>query len=243
MKMRLLMAGLLALQVHAAAQAQTIQVVTEATSFAYVRDGKVAGPATEIAEATLRGAGLHDFRVMLYPWARAYDLARNEPNVLIYLIARTPARETQFKWVGEVIKMKYHLYKLKERADIMVTGLEQAKRYTVGVTRDDMRHDYLRAKGFSKIVVSAHNIDNFRKLMSGQVQLIPMPETDVVALCQEARFDCSRLERTYNLDELSTGLYLAYGNPTSDAVVERTRAAFQKLKADGSVARVMATRP
>ena len=51
-------------------------------------------------EKTLQAAQLRDYQIRLYPWARAYDMALKEPNVLIFLIARTSARETQFKWAG-----------------------------------------------------------------------------------------------------------------------------------------------
>ena len=76
--------------------AQTVQVVTETTLFVFMQDGKIAGPATEVVKKTLQLAGINDYRLNIYPWARAYDMALNEPNVLIYLVARTPERETRF---------------------------------------------------------------------------------------------------------------------------------------------------
>lgn len=226
----------------ACAQAQRVQVVTEATPYTYLRDGRVAGPATEVVETALRRAGVSDYEVHLYPWARAFDLALAEPGVLIYLIARTPARETQFKWVGEFMKMDYHLYKLRERDDVAPARLEDARQYTVGVTRDDLRHQYLASKGFAKLVVSAQNIDNFRKLMAGQVQMIPLPEADAVDLCRQAGVDPSRLQRVLTLDELSTGLYMAFSRATPDALVERVRSAFDKMKSEGGVRKLMEAR-
>jgi polar amino acid transport system substrate-binding protein len=80
----------------APAAAQTVRAVTEATTYTYLRDGKVSGRATQLVETALRNAGL-DHQINLYPWARAYDMAAKEPNVLIFLIARTPAREPLFR--------------------------------------------------------------------------------------------------------------------------------------------------
>jgi polar amino acid transport system substrate-binding protein len=242
LRWRHLAAGLLLGWCWGLTHAQTIQVVTEATPYTYVSQGRVAGPATEIVETALQRAGLTDHRFHLYPWARAYDLALKEPNVLIYLIARTPARESQFKWAGEFMKMEYHLYKLSDRTDIDVATLDDARRYTVGVIRDDLRHQYLQSRQFQKLVVSAHNIDNFRKLLNRQIHLIPLPEVDAADLCRETRFDCTRLQRVLTLDELTTGLYMAYSHSTPDAVVERTRAAFETLKAQGEVRKVMGNR-
>ena len=42
---------------------------------------------------------------------------------------------------------------------------------------------------------------------------------------------------------MTTGIYMAYSRGTADEVVNRTRAAFDKLKADGTVTRLMRPRP
>jgi polar amino acid transport system substrate-binding protein len=192
-----------------------------------------------VVAATMQRAGFTDYRAGVYPWARAYDMALQEPNVLIFMIARTPQREDKFKWAGEFMRIDYHLYKLRSQKDIVVRSLQDAKTYTIGVMRDDVRHEYLQAQGFNKLVVSSQNADNFKKLVNGQVQLVPMPERDAMLLCEEAHVDCNSLEKIYLLDAMSTGIYMAYSKSTPDDIVQRTRTAFDKLKADGTVARLM----
>ena len=223
----------------ASSHAQSIKGVTEETSYSYLKNGKVAGPASEVVEATLNRAGLNDYRLAVYPWARAYDMALQESNVLIYLIARIPAREDLFQWVGEITRIEYHFYKLRDREDIVVRDLQGAKSYSVGVLRDDVRHQYLRTQGFTKLIVSAQNADNFKKLLNQQVELIPMPEQDAILLSKEAKIDFGRLERVYTLDELTSGLYMAYSRSTSGQIVARTKASFDHLKVEGVIARLM----
>ncbi len=224
--------------VLAPAQAQSIRAVTETTPYTFVAGGKVVGTATEVVELTLQRAGLTDYSVHLYPWARAYDMALKEPQVLIFLIARTAAREQQFHWAGEIMQIQYHLYRLKRRP-LEVTDLASARAYTIGVMRDDVRQQYLRSRGFDKLVVSAQPLDNFRKLLSGQVDLVPLTADDATMLCKETGFDCTDLQRVLTLDEASTGLYMAYSRQTPLEVVQRTRQAFEKLKAEGLVKRTM----
>lgn len=221
------------------ARAQPIKAVTEESSYTYVRNGKVAGPATEIVEATLKRAGFADHKLALYPWARAYDLALQEPNTLIFLIARTPARETQFKWAGEFMRIEYHLYKLRSRKDVVVRNLADAKAYAVGVMRDDVRQQYLQSRGFDKLVVSARNSDSVRMLLDGRVQLLPLPETDMVRFCREANIEPGALEKVLTLNEMTTGIYMAYSRGTPDETVARTRTAFDQLKSEGLVGRLM----
>jgi polar amino acid transport system substrate-binding protein len=223
--------------------AQTIQAVTEdAPPYTYVQLGKVAGPVTEVVEQSLQRAGFKDYRLNIYPWARAYDLAQKQPHVLIFLIARTPARETLFHWTGEIMKIEYHLYRWRGRA-VDVPHLDAARTYSIGVMRDDVRQQYLQSKGFSKLVVSAQPLDNFRKLVNGQVDLVPLTAGEAPSLCKEAAVDCSQLERVLTLHEASTGLYMAYSLPTPPEVVERTRKAFEQLQAEGTVKRLLAKIP
>ncbi len=221
------------------AEAAPLRVVTEETAYSYLKEGKVSGPATEVVEATLQRAGLHDYQIGLYPWARAYDMALQEPGVLVYLIARTSDREALFRWVGEIMRIEYHFYKLRGRDDIRVPDLEAAKAYRIGVLREDVRHHYLQANGFTKVVVTAHNSDNFKRLLNGQVDLVPMPEQDMIALCNEVGLDPGEIERVFTPDH-STRLYMAYSRLTDDETVLRTQAAFEHLQADGTVARIMA---
>lgn len=223
--------------------AQTIQAVTEdAPPYTYVEHGKVTGPVTEVVEQSLQRAGFKDYRLNIYPWARAYDLAQKQPHVLIFLIARTPAREALFHWTGEIMKIEYHLYRWRDRP-VEVPQLDAARAYSIGVMRDDVRQQYLQSKGFTKLVVSAQPLDNFRKLVSGQVDLVPLTAAEVPSLCKEAAVDCAQLERVLTLHEASTGLYMAYSRPTPPEVVERTRKAFEQLQAEGTVKRLLAKLP
>ncbi|MFY1663556.1 substrate-binding periplasmic protein [Pseudomonas sp. Pseu.R1] len=222
------------------AQADTLQVVTEDSSYSSLENGKVVGVASELVEKTLARAGITDYHMSLYPWARAYDMARLEPNVLIYPIIRSTEREPLFKWVGELDHVTPLFYKLRTRRDVVVNTLQDAKNYTVGVIRDDSRQEYLEGKGFSKMVVSSNNLDNLRKLLSGQVMLVPMPEREAREQCDDLHIDFDELESVYTLDELSKGLYVALSAKTPDDTVKRITTAFAQLKDDGTVAKVLA---
>lgn len=219
--------------------AQTLRVVTEDTSYTYLVGDRVGGPATDAVEAILQRAGLTDYSVGLYPWARAYDMAQREPNVLIYLIARTPERENLFKWAAQLTRIEYHLYKLRERNDLRATDLNALRGFSIGVLRDDVRHTFLQGQGFTRLVVSAQNTDNFRKLLNRQVDLVPMPERDARQFCLEEGIPYDTLEPVLALDALVKGLYMAFSPGTSDEVVERAREAFAALSAEGEILRLL----
>lgn len=221
-----------------AVRGETIQAVTEDSMHAYMDGDRVSGPATSVVESTLKAANL-EYNLALYPWARAYDIALQQPNVLIYLILRTPEREPLFKWVAEVKRNEPYLYKLRQRQDIQVHNLDDAKQYSIGVVRDDVRQTYLKHKGFTKLVVAPQNRNNMKQLFNGQIDLLPALELDAMRLSKETGGDFADLERVMLLKDLTTGLYLAYSNSTDDAIVERTRAAFAQLRSAGEITRLM----
>lgn len=239
-RQRSVLATFLMLFVCLNAGATTLQVVTEDSSYSALDGDKVVGVASEVVEITLANAGITDYHMALYPWARAYDIARLEANVLIYPIIRSSAREALFKWVGELEHVTPSFYKLRERRDVVVKALQDASRYTVGVVRDDSRQQYLEGKGFSRMVVSPNNLDNLRKLISGQVELIPMPEREAREQCADLHIAFEDLESVFTLDELSKGLYIALSASTPEETVQRITAAFARLKQDGTVDRVIA---
>ncbi|WP_210644412.1 MULTISPECIES: transporter substrate-binding domain-containing protein [unclassified Pseudomonas] len=219
--------------------AETIEVVTEDSLYAYARDGQLVGPGIRIAEETLKRAELTDYRMSLYPWARAYEKALHEPNVLIFPLDRTPAREELFKWVGEIHRVTTKFYKMRGGEAIVIHNLEEAKQYDVGVVRNDAKQVFLQQKGFTRLVVSVDNHDNFQKLLNHQIQLLPMPENTARLMSKDARVDFTSLEEVYSLDEQPHRVNLAFSLSTSDEVVARARQAFEQLKASGEVARIM----
>ncbi|WP_460045053.1 substrate-binding periplasmic protein [Pseudomonas sp. S2_H01] len=221
------------------AGADAIEVVTEDSSYTYVQQGKVVGPATEVVKETLKQADIADYHLTLYPWARAYSLATQRPNVLIYPIVRTPERETLFRWVGELATVAIFLYKFRDQTGVRVDSLEAAKAYTIGVVRDDSREQYLRAQGFQKLVVSADNDENFRLFSLHQVQMIPMPERDAKSFCAEKHIPFGDLEVAYPLHDLKKGIFMAYSLGTSDELVSRTSQAFRSVVASGALRKAM----
>ena len=80
-----------------------LKVVTEIIApFQLQNDnGELTGFSVEIIQALFDEIDLQP-NIIVMPWARAYDVAKNEPNVLIFSIARTPHREPMFHWIGNI---------------------------------------------------------------------------------------------------------------------------------------------
>ena len=118
--------------------AQEILIVTEDyPPYHYQENGKIVGQGTETVQAVLKVLKI-EADILMLPWARAYKMALEKKNTLIYGIARMPKRENLFKWVGVTSPVNYCLFALNDRSDINIQFLEAAKRYNIGTTREDV---------------------------------------------------------------------------------------------------------
>lgn len=223
---------------------QGIKIVTEEyPPYNYTDNGKITGLSTDVVKAVLKDVGM-DVEITVYPWKRAYDMALNEPNVLIYSIGRNAQRENLFKWVGVIAPYKVYFFALKERADISIKSLDDAKKYKIGTTIDDAREQYLLSKGFEKgaqIEEVGTNDLNVRKLFGKRIDLVPMPELLGYDLTKRSGFDPSQLIKVFELSEISSeGLYFAFSKDTSDEVLNKFRQALDKIKSDGTYDKIQA---
>ena len=79
-----------------------VAVVTEDWKpYSFEEDGAVKGSATGLVRKVLERAGI-DYSIKVYPWARAYSMALNDDDTLIFAIVRSGEREPLFNWVGQV---------------------------------------------------------------------------------------------------------------------------------------------
>lgn len=219
------------------AVAQDLKIVT-ATWAPYMyqqEDGSPSGIGTEIVQATLAKAGI-EAGITFYPWARAYKVALEEPNILVYMIIKLPEREPSFKWVGPIVSVKSVLHKHKNRKDVTIGALEDAKAFTIGTTRNAAGHQFLLNRGFKEkkhVYVQDSNKESVRKFFEGRVDLESSVDLNFMYEAKRGGFSYSDVEQAWVLFE-NEG-YMAFSRSTPDEVVERVQAAFDQIKAAGVV--------
>lgn len=228
---------LLMMLISSVAFGQKIDVVTEEWApYNYAENGVVKGMSTEIVEATLRKANL-SFDIQLFPWIRAYTMVQENRNTLIYTISRTKERENMFKWVGPLAPRTQYLFKLKKREDLKVESLADVKEYITGVVRGDAMEQFLQKEGFvlnKNFEEVPYPKQNVRKLFHGRIDFITGNELDLAVLVKKLGYNYSDVEKTLLLIDKG-GYYMAFHKDTSDAVVNKTRKAFEAIKISGKL--------
>lgn len=230
--------ALTVLAVAASVCAQGITVVTEEYPPYNFLDSKkkISGMATEVVEEVLRRARL-DYKLAIYPWARAYQLAQDAPNVLIYSIGRSEQREHLFKWVDVIAPYDVSLFRLRGRSDIQIGQLADAKRFRIGAVRDDIRAQYLEKEGLKPDLVNDDSA-NVKKLATGRIDMFPIDGFGMIALYQREGIDPRTVVEVIKLEALSAGLYMAFSKQTPDDVVNTCKTALAEIKRDGTFERI-----
>ncbi len=225
------------------ALALDITIVTEDWApYNYSENNEIKGVVTDIVTAVMQRTGL-DWEVRVYPWARAYKMAMEGENVMIYSIFRLDTREKLFKWIAVPgLSVNMYLFKPRHRTDIQVTNIDDVKAYTVGVTRDTSTHHFLLAKGFEE------NRNLIPLPSEKQNILMTMPD---VKRTDFSTGDILSLARWLQLSELppdylekqvflfKEDIYFAFGLKTPDSVVDTVRRAVEELAAEGGLERIL----
>lgn len=169
------------------------------------------------------------------PWARARLETENNPNMGIIPLARTPEREDKYKWIIHILDDPYVLVALKD-SKFNIADLEAAKKLNVGVLAGSAAEPLLQRLGFQHVEAASTDVQNVTKLKLGRLDAWVAP------------YSCRGQYREGGLgnEDLRTGAvltmlheYLGGSKTLDDALVNKWRQEFNKMKKDGSYAAIM----
>ena len=201
----------------------------------YVDNGVLVGPSVEIVKEIQRRVGSHEL-IKVYPWARAYEMALEDENVVLFGMTYTKARHDKFKWVGP-LATKRDILVAKKGSGIKINYLEDAKKVKrIGTLRDDTRERLLKSQGFTNLEPVSDEQKNAKKLALGRINLWTYKIPGLRTVCDLAGVDYNEFEEVYHLRK--SDLMIAFSKKTSDAIVEQWRNAFNEMEVDETIMQV-----
>lgn len=193
----------------------------------------VAGSAYLQVEAILRSAGL-PCRTEVLPWARSFELARSQPNTLIYSLARLPAREHLFIWLAPLINADYRYFSADHTVIEQIQQGQSPLDFIAVAVAGSMMDSTLQQLGFvpdqNLILVKDVNAQ-WKMLQINRAQLTLAFEPDFQGLpdlkVRQTQFFASRqVVRQIQL-------YLAAHPQTDPVLLEQLRAAVEQQALQG----------
>ena len=201
----------------------------------YLKDGILVGPSVEIVKEIQRRVDSHE-QIKVYPWARAYKMALEDENVVLFGTTYTKVRHDKFKWVGP-LATKRDILVAKKGSGIKINNLEDAKKVKrIGTLRDDTRERLLKRHGFTNLEPVSDEQKNAKKLVLGRIDLWTYKKPGLKTVCELAGVDYNEIEEVYHLRKID--LMIAFSKKTSDSIVQNWRNAFNEMLADGTVLRI-----
>lgn len=201
----------------------------------YIENDVLVGPSVEIVKEIQRRVGSHE-PIQVYPWARAYKMALEEENVVLFGTTHTKVRDTLFKWVGP-LATKRDILVAKRGSGIKINSLEDAKKVErIGTLRDDTRERLLKSLGFTNLEPVSDEQLNAQKLGLGRIDLWAYKKPGLRTVCELAGVDHNELEEVYHLRKIN--ISIAFSKQTADSIVKAWKKAFEDMLADGTITQI-----
>jgi polar amino acid transport system substrate-binding protein len=215
-----------------AAVAETINITTEEyPPFNMTVDGKIVGIATEIVHELFRRAGVK-YEISLYPWKRAFEMAKTRPDHAVYSTTRTPDRENHFKWVGPLVQQEWVFFAKAERG-LEISSLADVKGHRIGGYQGDSLAEFLQ-KFDSSFTLDLTTDDelNAKKLSTGRIDLWAVGSQKGAYIAKP--LGITGLENVFTF-KAGSEMYLAFNFQTSDALIDQLQATLSEMREDGTV--------
>ncbi len=225
------------------AEQATIRFYSEVAAPFYWLDanGEPQGASVDLANAISALTGIQS-TVESMAWARAYYEATHRPNIVLTSVLKTPARESEFQWLGLVHVARASFIGLKARQNIQLANVDDARRYRVGTVRGYGAANYLLKQGFvekQNLILATNTEQLWSLLYSGRIDLaLSNLETDRFEI-SDAGFDPALVTAHFNVDELNLQIQMATGLTTPAATASAISDALSELKQNGEYTRIM----
>lgn len=207
-------------------------VAAESNLLQYRENGEAKGSTIEILHAILEESQLQA-SVEFMPWARAYSVAKTQPNTLILSMIRTPEREQYFHWLIKVSNLVRVFISLVDKPENYVKNHQQAKGKLIAVIRNSAEHKELINLGFSEDVnlyVVSSTVQMLALFTNGRVDLL-YSDPDIVKdyLNQHSKMDIAISYQEITLKN-ERNSYIAANKDIKKNVLNRLHAAVFKFK-------------
>ena len=161
-------------------------------------------------------------------------MALTRPNTLIYSIFQTQERLPLFIWYCSINRpVQISLFKLATRDDVKINSLNDAKRYVLGVIRDDYASLYLQDKGFTvnkNLLESTDEKVNIQQLFRRRVDLTVQSSHSMYYRLMQLELDQSSVVNVWpSIDEKIQTPCMALSQNSEEAVISALKAGFNRM--------------
>jgi len=203
-------------------------LTTEEPPTNYTYQDKFIGTTVDIVEEIKRFLNIKA-KIEVKPWVRSYNIAKKDPNVVIFTAGRTQERiDHGFYFIGPVITRNHALwskkgsnYKINDINDIKTMNLK------IGSMRGDWRTKFFKNLGVNLQEVANHEL-NLKKLLKGRFHLWVSSDIETPPILKKLGYDVGIIEIAYIFKEASS--YIMISKDTSKEIAEKWQNAYTAIQ-------------
>ena len=217
------------------AREAAITLITEEwPPYNYVEQGRLTGVSVKIVQALQQELGRRD-PLQVYPSMRAGKILQTQPRTMMFSMFRTPARASQYKWIGPIGRDAIYFYQ-RGGSPLQIRSLQDAKAVPVIASRQaGLVFNTLTALGFTNLDATAYNSKQvYGKLLRGRAELaISDSPLGVRYLLTQMGLPADALLQT-PVKVVESDLYIAASLDFPDTEIAQWQQALDNLKAAGT---------
>ncbi|WP_375750044.1 substrate-binding periplasmic protein [Vibrio sp. HN007] len=227
-----------------AADVTTLDLYTEEFPALQVQvDGEYKGYVIDFLKLLVEDASKSEpmsvGEINFVPWKRAISASLNKENVLFFSISRTPSREPQYHWIGEVSPYDVILYKHQSGPNIKPETLEDIKEFRFGAQAGGAFEDYLIENDVKDILSVTYGRRAIKLLKANRVDYAPLVASSFYYRMEQYGENPEEYQPVLRVDALSKYLWVVASKKTSQKVVDALINSYQKLRNNGELERLI----
>ena len=170
-----------------------------------------------------------DTQIEFMPWTKAYNIALEKPNIVIFTGGKTFERIKEgFHFIGPIVTKKHILFSKATKNIEVSTALDIKKQeLKIGAMQNDWRSKYFKDKGLIVSDVLNHQ-ENVNKLMLGKIDLLTSSSLEFPFIMKKANISMDKIKDSYTFKEFDS--YIMISKETSRKDVKKWKLAFKKLQ-------------
>jgi len=198
------------------------------------KNGRVAGQTADLVRQVMLETSL-EFDIKLVPWNRAYKLATERDDALVYALLRKPDRERLFHWLVPVLPTELFLYGREDETRTIDKAMLKTGKIRGTCTVGDVTCSMLRGFGIpADMMLEIADADHkavTRVVAAGRADVFIAQDMSHFHAAEGKAFPFKML---FKLEQKQI-FYLAAGKQVKASTVEAVRAAYARLLAAGTL--------
>lgn len=198
-------------------------------------DKQLKGIGVDLLIAALenKSAGVTVSNIKVLPWTRGYRQALKGPMTVLFSTTRTEQREPLFKWAGPIVASKNSVIARKD-AGITINSPNDLAQYNIGVVRDDIGEQLVRALGVvpdNKVKPQAKAENIIQQLQSKRIDLLAYELNSLRYQVKKLGLNNEDFVEVHVLNEGQ--LFYAFSPDAPDALVSELQSGIDAVKESG----------